>query len=118
MEHHASHVGRGAECRIADDIQVGESGNTERVAEPVATRTFDVGQDLQIWRDLEPCVQCEDARGGVLASGLKAVGTAVRRRKIAVLLANKICLARDPEPVPKIRAVFCVLNRRIAALRR
>ena len=93
MEHHASHVGRGAECRIANDIQVGEAGNAERVAEPVATRTFDVGQDLQMRRDLEPCVQCEDARGGVLASGLKTVCAAVSRRKISVLLANKIRLS-------------------------
>ena len=62
MHHRARDVRRRAERRVADDIEVGESGQAERVAEAAAARALDVEQQFGVAGQLDARVDRPQTR--------------------------------------------------------
>ena len=73
MHHRARDVRRRAERRIADDVQVREPRQTERVAEAAATGALDVEEQFRVARQLDAGVDRPQARQRLLRIRSQAV---------------------------------------------
>jgi hypothetical protein len=96
VEHHAGDIGGFAERGIADHVNVGETGDSERVAEAGTARAFDIAQDFQVLRDAEAEIGSFDAGGGMVLIAAEGVGSGIGRAKRCVLRADEIALEGEP----------------------
>ena len=82
--------------RIADDIDICESGNAERVAQSTTVGTLDVKIEFRVlvWRVSE--IQGTDVGRGVLGMSTQAVYARVLGRKRRVILEDDVVLSGNP----------------------
>ena len=96
MDLDAGDVGRGAEVGIADDVEVGEAGEPERLADAAASGGLDVEDGIGVVPgvavDLRPEEERSQQGGLVLAAAQEAVGAFIGRVERAVALEDDVGL--------------------------
>jgi len=97
VNHGAADIGRLAEKRVADDIEIGVAGQAETEAESGATSFFEVKKKLSGTVETNARVEGEDTRGGFFVVWGEAVRAAIKSAERRVRLKNEIGLTGEPE---------------------
>lgn len=82
MDFSAGEVGSGSEIGVADYVEVGESGESERLTESAAAGTFDVDDEVGVVAKVVMCLQAGkercDVGDFVFAASAEAIGSFIR----------------------------------------
>ena len=97
MEDPAAEIRSLGESGIADDVEIGVTGEAEAGAEGVAAGFFDVGEDFESGREAVAGVESHDAGDGFLPVGLEGVRAGVGRVERGMGLEDKVGLAGEPD---------------------
>ena len=112
-QHHSRDVGRLAQRRVAHNIKIRESGQTEGLADSVAARALDIEGNLGPRGNFVTEKKRIDLGRCILPYRAQAVGAAVFRRERRVPLQDDVRLTGDP-----VAAGLRVGEERQAAVRR
>ena len=93
MPHQPRQIGRFAEGRIADHVQIRKTGKTERLSDPVPSGFLHISQKFRRAADLDSGQKRQHARTGILRFRRQAVRPLVRRTKRRMPLGDDVYLA-------------------------
>jgi len=100
--HQAGDIGILAEIGVTHHVEVGRSGETESVADAVASGAFHIEKDLCSRGQLITEIERVNLRSGAFGFVAQAVWAAVRGWKRRMPLKNNVALAGDP-PAARLR---------------
>ena len=96
----AREVGFGAEVGVADNVEVGEAGEAEGLAQAATAGAFEIDDEVGVVAGVAVRLVAEeegsDERGFVFARAVKAVCALIGRVKGRVRLEDDVRLAGDP----------------------
>jgi len=97
VKHHAGEIRRLSQGRIPYCVQVGETSETQRLAQSQASGFFYIDKGLYRMPELVSRVQGQNARRGLLIVGLKTVGAGVGGVEWWVCLEDEVCLSSNEQ---------------------
>jgi hypothetical protein len=99
VPHESSNVGRFAEIRISNDVQIRNTGQPDGLADTVASGFLNITEEFSAVREPNTQKKCEDARSSILRLRRKTARTLIGRMKLRMPLRDPIGLAGNPEAV-------------------